>query len=93
MIVFVGQAPGPRTNPLKPLSGVCGSRLERLAGGPIAARKMNLLPAFPGKSGKGDRFPIVEAERAAARLERTLPADAGAAALARAARVDGPRRA
>lgn len=57
-----------------PLEGPCGDRLARLAGMPghrelrRRARLVNLLPAWPGKSGKGDAFPLREARDRARRL-------------------------
>lgn len=52
-MILVGQAPGPRTDPGEPLSGRC----------------VNLLGAYPGRSGKGDAFPAGEARLAAAALD------------------------
>lgn len=76
--MIVGQAPGPRTDPRRPLDGPSGRRLERLAGlppGALPARAevVNLLRRWPGRSsGNGDAFPAAEAGAAARRLLRRL---------------------
>jgi uracil-DNA glycosylase len=60
--IIVGQAPGPNTDPLEPLSGRSGARLAELCGithPEFLARfdRRNLLPKFPGRSGgKGDAW-------------------------------------
>jgi uracil-DNA glycosylase len=74
VITIVGQAPGRWGDPRRPLGGRCGIRLARAAGlGSVAelrarARLVNLLGSYPGKSGKGDAFPMVEAIGAAQRM-------------------------
>ena len=71
-LLVVGQAPGRR-----PCGGVLlgrsGSLLAACAGLPLhewAARveRVNLLPRWPGANGKGDHFPLDEAQTAAGRL-------------------------
>lgn len=74
MITFVGQAPGRNGDPAKPLvGGRVGGKIMELMG-PDAAklersfRRVNLLIRWPGKSGKGDAFPMDEARSAAIAL-------------------------
>lgn len=55
------------------MAGRCGARLASLAGISLdeflaRTERVNLLDRYPGKSGKGDAFPMDEARRAAARL-------------------------
>lgn len=76
---LVGQAPARSSRPGSwPLDGPCGRRLARLAGlsgyDELTAvfAVANLLPEFPGKDGKGDRWPIVEARSRAAAMLPTL---------------------
>lgn len=75
-ILMIGQAPNQHGDPLKPCTGrfmdfLCGvagiSRTRYLR----AFERMNLLPAWPGKSGKGDAFPIEEARQKAAEIDMT----------------------
>lgn len=66
--LVVGQAPGPNTDPEQPLSGRCGERLAFLCGVSRAEfllrfERANLIHKFPGKAGKGDRFPPLAASR------------------------------
>lgn len=66
--ILIGQAPGPRSDPEHPLSGRCGERLADLCGLSLpqfldAFERANLIKRFPGKSGKGDHFPINEARK------------------------------
>ncbi len=74
MVMIVGQAPGRSRGSALPLEGPSGDRLARLAGmsGHDDLRRratlVNLLPGFPGKSGKGDAFPLPEARLAAFRM-------------------------
>lgn len=75
--LIIGQAPGPNTNPLEPLSGRCGERLAELCGlGPRAFldrfERRNLIDRFPGSAGKGDRFPLPAARRAALITSRSF---------------------
>jgi uracil-DNA glycosylase len=61
--LLIGQAPGPNTDPSEPLSGASGKRLAALCGLDLEEflarfERANLLPEFPGKIGKGDRFPV-----------------------------------
>lgn len=64
MILFVGQAPSRTSDPAAPLSlaGGSGRRLLKLSGlseeaFAVQARRVNLTDRWPGKNGKGDRFP------------------------------------
>jgi uracil-DNA glycosylase len=62
--LLLGQAPSRESDPDVPLGGRSGAALAALAG--LADLRdafdvENLLPEWPGKNGKGDRFPIVEA--------------------------------
>lgn len=64
--LLIGQAPGRRGN-AEPLSGRSGRRLSALCGMPLEQylqefERINLLEEFPGKAGKGDRFPMREAK-------------------------------
>jgi hypothetical protein len=74
--ILVGQAPGPRGDPRKPLSGRSGAYLEGLAGVPLGslperADLVNVLRKFPGRSSsRGDLFPFSLARPAALRLAR-----------------------
>jgi hypothetical protein len=66
---MIGQAPGRTPGPV--LGGRAGRRLAELAGIDDLSEFFelrNLLDRFPGKAGKGDAFPIVEARAAALRL-------------------------
>jgi uracil-DNA glycosylase len=68
--LLIGQAPGPRSDPLEPLAGRCGARLAGLCGIEQAEflerfERVNLLDRFPGKAGKGDRFDINKARKKA----------------------------
>lgn len=68
--LIVGQAPGPNTDPARPLSGRCGRRLAELCGlGPddfaLLFERVNVISDFPGKAGKGDLFPLREAQEIA----------------------------
>jgi uracil-DNA glycosylase len=74
IIVIVGQAPGPRSDPGEPLSGASGRRLAALCDVACADflarfRRVNLLPRWPGAAGKGDLFPAERAHRAAFRID------------------------
>lgn len=72
MVVIVGQAPSSKS--CRPLDGASGRRIAALAGlGGVGelrsrARLLNLVRRFPGKAGKGDAFPLVEARAAAAKI-------------------------
>ncbi len=72
--LLIGQAPGPNTNPDLPLFPVpstsAGGRLAELTGlsrGEYVKRfeRINLLPEFPGKTKKEDKFPAAQARFAA----------------------------
>jgi len=69
-LILIGQAPGRNGDPSRPLEGRNGRRLAKLAG--IAedeyleiTDRMNLLDRWPGKKGKGDEWPVAEAEASA----------------------------
>ena len=71
--LVVGQAPGPRSDPDHPLSGRCGVRLADLCGIKVPDfmerfDRFNLIEKFPGKSGKGDAFPMEQAYAGAVKL-------------------------
>lgn len=73
MLTIIGQAPSRTSDPRRALRGRSGAALARLLGIDPAAlglviRRRNLLSAFPGRVGKGDRFPLAAARRAAARV-------------------------
>jgi uracil-DNA glycosylase len=70
--LLVGQAPG-RLGGARAFAGDKRSarRLAELVGARRASdffRTRNLLQAFPGKAGKGDRFPMAEARAAATKM-------------------------
>lgn len=79
--LLIGQAPGPNTNPDLPLFPVpktsAGGRLQqmtRLTRGEYLARfdRINLLPYFPGKQKRDDKFPMTPAKLAARVLKPLL---------------------
>ena len=60
-VVIIGQAPSRLSDPREPLSGNSGRRLAALSGLTTAEfldrfERRNLLDAWPGKAGKGDKF-------------------------------------
>ena len=64
--LIVAQAPSSKSDPAEPLSGQSGRRLADLAGLTFEAflerfERVNLLPVYPGRQGKGDAFPMAEA--------------------------------
>ena len=72
--LLVGQAPGPNTDPLRPLypasRSSTGGRLAQFMG--LSPEeylerfdRVNLLSEFPGKSGVEDKFPLYQARVAA----------------------------
>lgn len=73
--LVIGQAPSRTSDPTKPLAGEpLASRLAALFGMDVesylaATDRRNLLGAWPGKSSKGDRFPIAEARRMAFQID------------------------
>jgi uracil-DNA glycosylase len=72
-VMLLGQAPGPNTDPRRPLSGASGARLARLLGVDDLTAVFalgNLLGRFPGASPgqRGDAFPLARARRAAGRF-------------------------
>lgn len=61
--LIIGQAPSRTSDPCAPLSGSSGRRLALLCGVPLPAfldafERVNLLSRYPGRDGKGDRFPV-----------------------------------
>src|SRR5712691_1480211 len=73
--ILIGQAPARRAGP--PLAGRIGARLASLAElSPAeylaAFERRNVLERWPGKDGKGDRFPPALARSAAARMTPSL---------------------
>ena len=76
-VVLVGQAPCCGGDPRVPLTGRSGRFLASACGIPFWSYlrwtvRVNLLDYWPGKSGKGDAFPMAEAREAAAALEPSL---------------------
>lgn len=68
--LLIGQAPAQHATGNGPLSGRCGEALAALCELDLVQfladfDRVNLLGRFPGKSGKGDRFPIEVARRRA----------------------------
>lgn len=76
--LLVGEAPGKKADPSRPLiGGLVGKRLMDLLGfnlGLYVRRvdRVNVLDYFPGRTGKGDSFPMAEARQAADRLKTAL---------------------
>lgn len=73
-ILFVGQAPSRDTDGQPPFTGRSGRKLAKLCGISHAEflnafELVNLLERWPGKSGKGDAFPMAEARLVAASLD------------------------
>jgi uracil-DNA glycosylase len=78
-VVLVGQAPGRNGDPKTPLFGGrgTGKKLADLFGMDRkkyedSFKRMNVLDAWPGRAGKGDRFPIRDARAAAKQKLRAL---------------------
>lgn len=76
--LVIGQAPSSSSNPDWPLSGRSGRRLAALCGVEEADfleafDRVNLIPTFPGKAGKGDAFCIEEARRSALIVRHMQP--------------------
>lgn len=88
-VVLVGEAPGAKGDPLKPLEGRPGLVLCKLAGWErdvnyirTKFRVLNVLDAYPGAaSGKGTVWPLMESREAAARLLPGLRRSKGAVLL------------
>jgi uracil-DNA glycosylase len=64
--IMIGQAPSKHGDPTKPLTGMPGRRLARVAGMyPLefyaSVVRANLLAAYAGEDGSGDAFPLTEA--------------------------------
>lgn len=79
--LLIGQAPGPRTDPELPLFPVpktsAGGRLQELTGLRRVEymkrfERVNLLPYFPGKHKRDDKFPMSPAKLTAAVLKPLL---------------------
>lgn len=92
---MIGQAPGRNGDPSKPCTGAFALKLARVADvDPMwfmaTFERMNVLQRWPGRSGKGDAFPMIEARLAAKliapKLKGRMVVFVGAA-VARAFRV------
>lgn len=88
-VLLVGQAPSRGSDGLPAFCGRSGAFLARLVGLPRAdflrrVEAVNLLPAWPGRFGRGDLFPAASAADAARMLQvasrRVLLAGSGVAA-------------
>lgn len=76
-IAIIGQAPSSKSNPKPPLSGRSGAKIRALFGDYWSkvepfVKFYNVLPAFEGKNGKGDAFPMNKARLAAVGLRRKI---------------------
>jgi hypothetical protein len=75
-LIFVCQAPGSSGRNDAPLAGACGRRLASRCGfdpsALLARERVNLIPYFPGRAGKGHKFPLGMARRAADALAPSL---------------------
>jgi hypothetical protein len=75
-LIFVCQAPGSSGRNDAPLAGACGQRLASRCGfdpsALLARERVNLIPYFPGRAGKGHKFPLGMARRAADALAPSL---------------------
>lgn len=69
--LLIGEAPSRTSDPLRPFSGTTGGRIVALAGQPLEQswQLANLLPAWPGRAGKGTRWDRAAARRAALALD------------------------
>lgn len=73
-VLIVGQAPAKGNNGAPALSGRSGARLRKLlsCADDVEFRAQfdvfNILPKWPGKAGKGDRFPMATAKAIAKRV-------------------------
>lgn len=72
-ILMIGQAPNGTGDPGKPCTGRFMNRLLEVSGVSKLRylrvfERVNLVPEFPGKNGKGDAFPMAEARRRAAEM-------------------------
>ena len=77
-VIFVGQAPARRPDPLGPLTGRSFARLCRWCGWDLAeyagkVQRCNLLPRYLGRTGLGDAFDVRAARAKATVLRRSLP--------------------
>lgn len=79
--LLIGQAPGPNTDPALPLFPIpktsAGGRLQELTGLSLLEYvktfdRVNLLPYFPGKWKRDDKFPMSPAKLAAAAVRPHL---------------------
>ncbi len=73
VIALVGQAPGPKGDPRKPLVGAAGRKIAALLGMKWSeylerTARANVFFRHQGKNGKGDAFPMIEARRRARRM-------------------------
>lgn len=63
--ILIGQAPSRTSDPGEPLSGRSGERIAALCGLDLPTfldtfERYNVLPYWPGKDGKGDRYTAAE---------------------------------
>ena len=75
--LIVAQAPSSRSDPSEPLAGASGRRLAALCGlelDDFLARfeRVNLLPRYPGRAAKGDRWDHVRARLVACSMTPRL---------------------
>ena len=71
--LIVGQAPNQHGDPRRPLEGKLGEQLCHLFGCSWDeycrhTQRFNVLPGWPGKQGKGDKFPRHLAQQNASRM-------------------------
>lgn len=71
--ILVGEAPSSTSDPSRPFSGRSGARLAALLGRELDSvfELVNLLPAYPGRAGKGSGFDRELARARAAEIAAT----------------------
>jgi len=77
MLILIGQAPNCHNDERHALEGRIGARLCRLFGCQEEdylkwTQRFNVLPRWPGKTGKGDKFPLALARQNARRMRYSL---------------------
>ena len=77
VLLLIGQAPGRKGDPSRPLEGRIARKLAELAGVSVeewlrCTERTNLLREFPGKAGKGDAWPKERASRLAEETKSSL---------------------